>query len=370
MRGSVIFSLGLHFFVLVVAWFGLPSLRAERPPIEKLMIVEMVDIAAITNAPPKPVQTAKPKALPPPSKQQAAPKPPALPKPVPANPEIQKSAEPPKPPPPPKAAAKAKVTPPKAVPPPSKPKKPPVKVEAPMPPLPKKQLKAETVKPAKSTPKPVSRPKPPAKPKPKKDVKKPPAKPTPKKVAEKPVAKPAPKKVAQKPPVEPKKAVKKPPKKKKPEETAFSKLLKSVTKMKPKPVVTDAPKLKTPVTEVANAPIRSSENRFDVNAKLSISELDAIRDQIADCWLVPAGAKNAEDLIVDIFVRMNPDGTVRAADIKDKARMRSDPFFRTAAESAIRALRNPQCSPLRLPLDKYEQWKTFTIGFNPRDLLG
>jgi hypothetical protein len=140
--------------------------------------------------------------------------------------------------------------------------------------------------------------------------------------------------------------------------------------MKPKPVAKETPKPDAPLPELAKSPVRSSENRFDVTAKLSISELDAIRDQIADCWLVPAGAKNAEDLIVDIFVRMNPDGTVRAADIKDKGRMRTDPFFRTAAESAIRALRNPRCSPLRLPLDKYELWKTFTIGFNPRDLLG
>ena len=125
-----------------------------------------------------------------------------------------------------------------------------------------------------------------------------------------------------------------------------------------------------PPPQTAAAPIAAPDRRFNPNAKLSVSELDAIRDQIADCWNIPAGAKGAEDLIVDIFVRMNPDGTVRAAEVTDKSRMRVDPFFRTAAESAIRALRNPRCSPLRLPLDKYDLWKTFTIGFNPRDMLG
>jgi hypothetical protein len=30
---------------------------------------------------------------------------------------------------------------------------------------------------------------------------------------------------------------------------------------------------------------------------------------------------------------------------------------------------NPRCSPLRLPLDKFETWKTFTISFNPKDML-
>jgi hypothetical protein len=340
MRGGITFSVGLHIAVLLVAWLGLPSLRAERLPAEQLMIVEMVDIAELTNAPPKPLQEAKPKAPPPPPKPQAAPPLPPMPK-----------MASPKKPEPPKVAA-PKVTPPpakKQKPPPSKPKKPPAKVEAPKvapPPLPKKPAKAAVAKPPKSTPKPVSRPKPPPKPQPTK------------------VAKPSPKKPVKAPP----KAL--PKKQAKPAETEFSKLLKSVAKMKPKPVAKETLKPDAPLPELAKSPVRSSENRFDVTAKLSISELDAIRDQIADCWLVPAGAKNAEDLIVDIFVRMNPDGTVRAADIKDKGRMRTDPFFRTAAESAIRALRNPRCSPLRLPLDKYELWKTFTIGFNPRDLLG
>ena len=46
----------------------------------------------------------------------------------------------------------------------------------------------------------------------------------------------------------------------------------------------------------------------------------------------------------------------------------SDPFFQAAADSARRALFNPGCQPLKLPLDKYDQWQTFTITFDPKDI--
>ncbi|MGB1548700.1 MAG: cell envelope integrity protein TolA, partial [Alphaproteobacteria bacterium] len=100
------------------------------------------------------------------------------------------------------------------------------------------------------------------------------------------------------------------------------------------------------------------------------SELDAIRSQISRCWNVPVGAKDAENLVVDIRVHVNPDGTIREARILDTDRMQRDSFFRTAAESAYRAVVNPRCSPLRLPPEKYEQWKTFTLSFNPKEMFG
>lgn len=103
---------------------------------------------------------------------------------------------------------------------------------------------------------------------------------------------------------------------------------------------------------------------------LSMSELDAVRRQIARCWNVPVGARDAETMVVDIYVVMNPDRTVREARIADASRMQRDPFFRTMAESALRAVLNPRCSPLELPETKFELWKTFTLGFNPKDMLG
>ncbi|MBI3113435.1 MAG: cell envelope integrity protein TolA, partial [Rhodospirillales bacterium] len=83
----------------------------------------------------------------------------------------------------------------------------------------------------------------------------------------------------------------------------------------------------------------------------------------------PAGAKDAQDLNIEIRVVMNPDATVREARIQDQRRLQGDPFFRAAAESALRAVLNPRCNPLKLPPDKYQQWQTMTLNFDPRDMF-
>jgi hypothetical protein len=50
--------------------------------------------------------------------------------------------------------------------------------------------------------------------------------------------------------------------------------------------------------------------------------------------------------------------------------MSNDPFFRAVAESALRALRKPLCSPLKLPYSEYDEWKEIILTFNPREALG
>ena len=66
---------------------------------------------------------------------------------------------------------------------------------------------------------------------------------------------------------------------------------------------------------------------------------------------------------------MKPDATDREARIHDQRRLQSDPFFRAAAESALRAVLNPRCNPLKLPPDKYQQWQTMTLNFDPKDMF-
>ena len=63
------------------------------------------------------------------------------------------------------------------------------------------------------------------------------------------------------------------------------------------------------------------------------------------------------------------DGTVKNAGVLDIGRYNRDSAFRAAADSALRALRNPRCSPLKLPPEKYDQWKTIVINFDPQDML-
>jgi len=177
-----------------------------------------------------------------------------------------------------------------------------------------------------------------------------------------PVPKPAEVKLPEPPPVPAKPdAAPQPPEplpKQKQQEIAFDALLKNLA----------AKKLPQQTAQQANAkPQQSSQPIAPLGSQLSVSELDLVRQQIEQCWNVPAGARDAQDLTPEFRVTMNPDGTVRTAQQLNPER-NGDPFFQAAADSARRALFNPSCQPLKLPLDKYNQWQTFTITFDPKDI--
>ncbi len=154
------------------------------------------------------------------------------------------------------------------------------------------------------------------------------------------------------------------PEPKKPPES-FDNLLKNLTKQK----LPDTPL--QPVREAAKEPAKpASGAQAPVSANLTASELSALSQQLARCWSLPAGVKDAQNLIVDLDVTINPDRTVAAAKVVDQGRMASDPAFAVAARAAQRALRMPQCTPLMLPPEKYQEWQSMTIHFDPKEMLG
>ena len=109
-------------------------------------------------------------------------------------------------------------------------------------------------------------------------------------------------------------------------------------------------------------------------ATLSASALEqnemarAIQEQLRNCWRIDPGARGAEDIVVEIKVLLNQDGSVQRVDIVDVVRMVQDGFFRSAAENAKRAI--SRCSPFRLPLRKYDVWRQLTLRFDPRQMFG
>lgn len=135
-----------------------------------------------------------------------------------------------------------------------------------------------------------------------------------------------------------------------------------------------APDDATPEGDKVDAPVdpttKNSGTAPTTSETLQLSEMDALRYQLAKCWNIPSGAMNAEDLIVDIYIEVNPDRTVKSAEIMDQMRYNTDDFFRAAADSARRAVFNPMCTPLQLPPDKYDVWKEIRIRFNPKDMFG
>jgi outer membrane biosynthesis protein TonB len=232
-----------------------------------------------------------------------------------------------------------------------------------------------------STNKPPVKAKPVAEPKEEKPVKQEPPKPEPQKELPKPEVKsevkPEPLKPEEPTMVEPeidetaevKKDTPKPEDTKKPEpkpeeQKDFDSLLKNLSEDEPKSESEEVPDDSKLMTEPSPSPDTSR-----VSDVLSMSEQDALRQQLAGCWNIMAGAMNAEDLAVEVRVVVNPDRTVASAEIIDKARYNSDTFFRTMAESALRAVKNPRCSPLRLPPDKYNLWNKMTIVFDPKEMF-
>ncbi len=162
------------------------------------------------------------------------------------------------------------------------------------------------------------------------------------------------------------------PKEEKPKEKSKEKPKEKKKKKKPKPKK-DFMKLLNDVekrdfsSEGPTQPEQDENSTTDRAAnhvgELSITEMDLIRRQLGACWNVAAGAKDAKDMYVDVKVEMNPDATVRTAIVTGTNGSQA------AADSALRAVRNPRCSPLKLPLDRYEAWKTITIRFDPQHIL-
>ncbi len=105
---------------------------------------------------------------------------------------------------------------------------------------------------------------------------------------------------------------------------------------------------------------------------LTISEKDLIASKISSCWNVNAGVENADQMIVEIRAYINKDGSVREVKILN---MKSDPVFRSMAESAKRAIyvcdALKEGSPFRILANKrpemYSSWKEIYLRMNPVD---
>jgi len=304
-RGGIIASAAMHIGIFVLIIVGLPSLFRPHIPDDQPIAVELVTIAPETHATKLNPNMPRPNAKPD-TPVNAAPAPVPIPKPEPPPP--TPAAPPSATPPPPAAAENVQQQPDKTPPPPPPPK--PVEAQAPPPPPPKPEPKKAEAK-----------------------TKAPQTTPT----DQKPDAKT--------------------------DTAAFDSLLKNLTKTAPIP----QPDAKPQRQQVAAAAPPSSQPHAPLGSQLTASELDLVREQIARCWNINAGARDAKDLVVEIRAQVQQDGTVTRADIVDQGRM-GDPLWRAAAESARRAFFNPNCTPLKLPPEKYATWQDLVVDFSPKDI--
>jgi len=233
---------------------------------------------------------------------------------------------------------------------------------APPPPAPEIPPPPQT---ALAVPEPAPEPPPPppkAKPKPKPEPK-PKAEPKPKPAPVKQIAAPAPRPRPKPPPREPKA-------KPKPKPDELQALLKNLAQQKAQRAREQKQAARAPEPTIPR-PAPTPQRTALETRQLEQILIRAVRQQLTPCWNIPAGAKDAEAMQVGIRIRLGPDGTLRGAPvILDTSRLATDPFYRAVAESAVRALLNPECRPLRLPIDQYDIWKEITFNFDPGEALG
>lgn len=100
--------------------------------------------------------------------------------------------------------------------------------------------------------------------------------------------------------------------------------------------------------------------------RISANELDWLRQRIGRCWNIPAGARDAENLVVKVQIQMDQLGNVTGQ--PQVVNRSNHPVFDAAARSAIAAIIG--CQPYdKLPPEKYESWKIIRINFDPSLML-
>ena len=123
------------------------------------------------------------------------------------------------------------------------------------------------------------------------------------------------------------------------------------------------PPTPAPAVKQAEIPVRGlgAQNAFTLDIR------DALLSQMRDCWNVPVGAPDPEKLIVQVRVYLAQDGSLAQPpqlEPATRAAAASNPYIRTAAEAALRAVN--VCEPYKhLPPDKYDVWREIVMTFDP-----
>ena len=100
--------------------------------------------------------------------------------------------------------------------------------------------------------------------------------------------------------------------------------------------------------------------------QLSLSELDALRQRLAQLWSIPAGARDPQELVVVFRIKLKRDGTLDGWPTLVSSG--KTPLSLAARESAARALNRGQPYDMLRP-ENYELWKDIEITFDPRDMI-
>lgn len=107
--------------------------------------------------------------------------------------------------------------------------------------------------------------------------------------------------------------------------------------------------------------------RLDARATATLEQ--AIRSKIAPCWNPPIGGEDVRSMTVVLRIQLNRQGAVVGMpEVLDQTGVTpgNQAYARAFADSARRAV--IRCSPIELPADLYDAWKTVELSMNPSEM--
>jgi outer membrane biosynthesis protein TonB len=131
--------------------------------------------------------------------------------------------------------------------------------------------------------------------------------------------------------------------------------------------IEDEPSSPPKIEEMTGEPEQGDFNLASgEDMRISANEIDWLRRKIRECWNPPVGVMEAQGLQVHVQIELDQSGAVlgQPAVVNSSAH----PLFAVAASSAVRAVL--RCQPYdRLPIAKYDAWRSIILNFDPVEMF-
>jgi outer membrane biosynthesis protein TonB len=101
-------------------------------------------------------------------------------------------------------------------------------------------------------------------------------------------------------------------------------------------------------------------------ARLSQSEIDALRSRLISLWNPPIGIQNPQDFVIRIRIQLGKDRKLSAP--PTVLTSGNGTLYNSARDSAVRAVFQAQPVDMLKP-EHYETWKDLEVNFDPRDMF-
>lgn len=101
-------------------------------------------------------------------------------------------------------------------------------------------------------------------------------------------------------------------------------------------------------------------------ARLSQSEIDALRSRLISLWNPPIGIQNPQDFVIRIRIQLGKDRKLSAPPTVLSSG--NGTLYNSARDSAVRAVFQAQPFDMLKP-EHYETWKDLEVNFDPRDMF-